>query len=367
MSESPRTRSRMLSLALPFAVLGLAAGCLSDGLLAVIPSLNIERKNPIVAALCGALMGAVLGAVLSHNLDARDRFIATLQRTALMVAGGIVAGGTVAGLHGSPGDVMWGWGVLGGALYGGVSALAFVPIGSLLITLVARTELAPQRRLWTGVDRRAMWSILTTVIAVSTLAIALDGPLASRPKAGLLSWFGMMMTIAAGLVLIAILFADAFAFFRVDGLAVTDLRQVRAAFVQALLRSTIGLSVTAAVLVGHCYLETPTALLGVLDARCRRTVSACTGIIDFSGACRRARNACYQAGVLLQPAAVPVNCPAPPHFDRPPPPDIQRGEALLRAGGDVGDRCSCEALERSYGSRSNDETRPQLPDGCLLR
>jgi hypothetical protein len=425
---SPRTSSKTLGLALPFGVVGLAAGWLSYGLLTipvvdVVPHWAPLTNRLFMVAPVAALVGAALGAVLSRRMAARARRGATrgaTLRTALELTALVVAGGTVTwGAASRP--VMWRW-VPGAMLLSGwLYALAFVPICALVIAVVRRAERARHGSLVAGADRRALWSILATVLASSTVrgpsgSATLDGPLTFAQRVLLSPRLGMVITGAAGLVVIALLLTDTVALLRVvraagagfeacelpkatdadavpsfdlglgddvyarvdrashayrephrpTALLLGSVTAARAVLAWALLRGSICLAVTAAVLVGHRWAETPTAHLAVLEARCQRSTNDCRAKVDWFGYCHRSRAACYDAGALLLPAQGATNCPPPPHFDRPLLQDVRCGEALLRTGSEAGDRCCCEALEQSYRSRGADEGKLRLPEVCRL-
>lgn len=409
----------MPGLALPFAAMGLAAGLLAPGLLTILLTDVVPSRNQFMAPLIAALMGVTIGAVFSRKMAASTHVgIArlTMLLTALVVAGGLVTGVTVSAQYVDLPSIPW-WarayyGAIhgGGAIRGGLSALAFVPICALVLAAARRARRARHGSLVASADRRTLWTVPATTLAVSSVATI---PFVHDHEVILFHQFGLLIAVTVGLVLVAFLFTDAFALFRVaraagleernpaeardvgavpsfdlglgddvralvgraayscrsrvgpTALVLGSVTAARAALVRALLHSAIGLAITAAALAGHRWAETPAALLAFLEPRCERSRALCGRKIDIDGGCMSSSKACYDAGVLLLSSAVPVSCSPPPEFDRPLPQDVQRGEALLRTGSEAGDRCSCEALERSYRSRSSGEAKPPLPHGCF--
>ncbi len=86
-----------------------------------------------------------------------------------------------------------------GAIRGGFSALAFVPLCALVLAAAQRARRARRASLVAGAERRALWSILVETLA---LQHARDGPLQShgqrvdRPCPRL----GVMIAVVAGAV-----------------------------------------------------------------------------------------------------------------------------------------------------------------------
>lgn len=355
--QTPRRWSRIPGLVLPLAVVGFAAGWLLPGLRAI----GFDRVTSWRGEAAASLIAALVGAVISRKLaavDAPSAFpIRAWRLMGPVFAGGTLTGGVVGGLAARGSDFRW-WAeeVRVGAVYGGVSALLFVPICTLLVAAARRAERARSGSLVAGADRRAVWSIPVTTLAVSTLAAV---PLLHDQEAIPLPRLGAATAVAAGLVLLAFLLADVRAFFRVrragvdrleahepagardageipsldlglgdelrahvgrgadayrsrarpTALVLGSVTAARAALVQGLLHSTLGLTITVAVLAGHAWADTPAALLSRLEPRCRRAAELCRRKIDLGGLCERSTKACYDAGVLRQPAALQGSCP----------------------------------------------------------
>ena len=171
----------MPHLALPFAVVGAAAGILFGGLLANPLVRELPSEERWVAAPLAALAGALVGAYLRHRCTARPTMWANVAsaRVALLVA--LVPAGALTGAlvpviaFGSRGDP------LAAAGLGVLCALAFYPVGALVLRAATRAERARLGSWIAASDRRAVWAILGTTLAVASLlgvadrAAAMDG------------------------------------------------------------------------------------------------------------------------------------------------------------------------------------------------
>jgi hypothetical protein len=202
----------MPGLALPFLVVGAAAGWISAGFLAN-PFLGItEGGDQALAAAVAAAVAGLVGYALSRWCDERMAWHPpriTWMRLALnVVAGGAAAGGIVAMIeYATP------VAILAGACNGGLSGVAFLPVCALVFAAAKRAERARHGSLVAGSDRRAVWGILATALAAATAVAALDWPFVGglyfcevdAPKVAL------SMLAAAGLVIAGILVADAVA------------------------------------------------------------------------------------------------------------------------------------------------------------
>jgi hypothetical protein len=337
-----RSAPRLPGLALPFAVVGLAAGWLSDGLLAN-PLIGIvPRNSQDIAAGFAGIAGAVVGARLSREAPEATRG-SLLRLAAFVIAAGAVTGGAVGGLEQR--SIV---GALSGALNGALSGVAFLPICALVLAAARRAAQARLGAIVAGADRRAVWSILASALAVTTLAAALDAPLARAPFRARPLPFGVAMAVAAASLLLAVLLADGVALIRVTRMARTtpeprapeapidlvlgSIAEARAALVRALLRGAVGLAIAGAVLGYHRWAESPAALVAYMELRCERTPVVCyvTGLLFMPEA---ASAPCEQAAMQLteeEQAAVPH--------------DVKRGEARFRKACEAGSRCACLAL-----------------------
>ena len=386
--QTPTSSSRLrhLNLAVPFAVVGFAAGWLSDGLLANPLVDVIPRNNQLLAATVASACGALLGGVLSRwgLRSAQQQELGAMPLTApllasLVIACGVITGALVGGL-----EMSSSWGALSGALHGGLSAIAFLPICALVLAAARRADRARQGSIVAGADRRAVWSLLAAALAVTTLAAALDVPPA-RGHLGAGAW----MAFAAGAILVVTFLADALALSRIARVARADfeepgpgevrtagevpsldlglgddvratvaragsayrsraratalllgsIAEARAALRQARFRGAVGLAVTAAVLVGHRWAETPAALVAYDEQLCDHRPAGC-----------------YEAGLLLLHRPAPGEpCAAPAALspaDRASlPVDVPRAEGLLLRGCMEGNLCSCDALGQNLRER----------------
>jgi hypothetical protein len=372
-----RTRTTIPALAPPFAIVGLAAGWLSDGLLAN-PLVGIAaHNNQLAAAAASAAVGWALGVVLTRRMAARDALGATPLRwpvlCAMVAAGGAAAGCFVGGLELGTMN-----GALTGAGNGALSALAFVPVCALVLSFARRADRARQGSIVAASDRRAVWGILATALAVTTLAAAADWPAAQRHAASE-PWAAAAMAAGAGLAVLAILLADVAAFARVaravrgdlalrdpddarvaDDVPALDLGlgedvrarltrgagayrsrdravalvlgstgEARGALGWALLRGVVGLSLVAAVASGHRWGRGVDALVAYDTQRCEHL-----------------RSSCYDAGLILSGAAVALPLPlARP--ERPAAEDVHRAEHLFERACEGGEIRACRALVAS--------------------
>jgi hypothetical protein len=378
-SSDVRTKAR---LKLPFAIVGLAGGWLSVGLLANPLVRIIPARNQTAAAVLGAFAGVLLGALLERKVADRgawgDRPLTLLQLAVLVIAGGAFTGGGV-GLV----EVGSMWAVLTGALNGGLASIAFVPVCALVFAAALRADRARHGSIVASADRRAVHGILAGALSVTTLAGALDATASRYAKLGALPHAGAAMAIAAALVVAGVLLADVRAFARVARLAACDLEQrdpseardaatvpaidlglgddvrarlgkvatayrsrarpvamlmgsvasARAALGRALLRDAAALLVTVVVLAGHRWAETPDALLAYLEQECDHSTRAC-----------------YDAGLLLAPERASVgSCPEAPKLGGVSvEPDVARSLALLRRSCEGTYRCACDALWQTH-------------------
>jgi hypothetical protein len=322
----------MPQLAFPFAAIGLAAGWLSDALLAN-PAVGVSlRTNQELAAGISALVCAVLGAALTRRCVLCDLLLATEVPRPLLavyvIIGGVVAGGAVGGLAR---DSMFG--LVSGAVSGALCAVAFLPVCALVLTAARRANRARLGSIVAGTDRRAVWGIMATALSVMMLAALPDWP-ASRYGTVAPPRVALGMTAGAGLLILAILVADAVALTRVARVARTEMEprdrdeadrgeaipeldlglgeqvlatlsrsaaayrsrdrvvalligsvgEARAALRRALLRGVLGLAIAAAVLSCHSWAAGTGALIAYNGLRCAQS----------------SPRSCYYAGLILQ-------------------------------------------------------------------
>jgi MFS family permease len=175
--------SRFPDLAIPFTIVGAAAGWLSAGLIQN-PLLGFPMSRPLttaVAALLALLTGIVIkrlcvGRRYSYEIgdpdpDARpptDRWI--VHAVVVLLAGAIcgVVIATVTPRYNSY--------VAACALSGALCAAVFVPVCLAVVAAARRAQRARHGSLVASADRRAVWGILALTLAVTTLEALPDWP-----------------------------------------------------------------------------------------------------------------------------------------------------------------------------------------------
>lgn len=206
--------SRFPTLALPFAVVGAAAGWLSAGLCSN-PLIGCTVSRPLTAGLA-ALLAATAGAVIkrlcvghrySYELDdpdpaRRPRTDRAALHAAVVLGAGAVTGALVA----LPSARLQSW-VPESALGGAACALVFVPVCLAVVDAARRAQRARLGSLVAGSDRRAVWGILTLALAVTTLEALPDWEAALRGDLAA-PLFVPAALVAAAVVTLAILRAD---------------------------------------------------------------------------------------------------------------------------------------------------------------
>jgi hypothetical protein len=179
--------SRFPALALPFAVVGAAAGWLSAGLCSN-PLLGCAVSRPrtaVLAALLAALTGAVLkrlcvGRRYSYQLDDPDPARRPWTDRAALQAAVVLAAGALTGvLVALPSDRLSSY-VPESAGGGAACALVFLPVCLAVVAAARRAQRARLGSLVAGSDRRAVWGILTLSLAVTTLEALPDWEAALR-------------------------------------------------------------------------------------------------------------------------------------------------------------------------------------------
>jgi hypothetical protein len=204
--------SRFPRLALPFAIVGGAAGWLSAGLCGS-PVFGFRVSRPIAAA-CATVAGALVGALFTflavgpryrYQLDDPDP---GLQRPTdtwwIHVPVLLFAGAATAVLVGVIMEERWDAGPV--AVSGALCTTAFVPVCLAVLAAARRAQRARLGSIVAGSDRRAVWGILATLLAVMTLEALPDwlggsSDLLARLVVGAL-------VAAAGAVLLCVLLAD---------------------------------------------------------------------------------------------------------------------------------------------------------------
>jgi hypothetical protein len=214
--------SRMPDLALPFGLVGLAAGWLSAGLLInPLVSLTLPGKQGL-SAICAGLVAAALGACLSRRCAPNEAWAAQGGRlapsaTRVRVVFGVLAAGAAAGLSvgaiaAAPGRE--GYGAFTGALQGMLCSTAFLPVCALVVSTAQRAARARLGSLVAASDRRSIVAILASALAVTTLLGVIDWP--ASLGGYLPPPFGAVgIALGAGLALSTVMVCDAIALRRV--------------------------------------------------------------------------------------------------------------------------------------------------------
>lgn len=174
--------SRFPSLALPFAIVGGAAGWLSAGLLR--NPLIGYRTSPPVAAAVATLVAVLAGAVIKRlcvgrryqyelgepNPDFRPTTDRWPLHALVVILGGAIAGAITAALCE---DIRY---VHGFAASGAGCSLVFLPVCLAVIAAARRAQRARLGSLVAASDRRAVWGILAMTLAATTLEALPDWP-----------------------------------------------------------------------------------------------------------------------------------------------------------------------------------------------
>lgn len=213
--------SRFPHLALPFAIIGAAAGWLSAGLvqhpLLSESDSNIRLATALVSAGAGALIGALLrrwcsGKQYAWQLDAPDPRVppasdSWARHGTIILSGGAAAGAFFAVASGFCTIVM---GILAGIL----CTLPFLLVCAVVLRAARRAQRARTGSLISGSDRRAIWSILSVSLAITTLLALPDWPAPhAKPLFGPEPALGLL--ILAGASILGVLGADVLAWLRV--------------------------------------------------------------------------------------------------------------------------------------------------------
>jgi hypothetical protein len=370
----------MPNLALPFAVVGLAAGWLSDGFLANPLIGAISRPNRLTAAIVAALAGAALGGILTRRIATRNALGAT--RLGLfglgvwVILAGLFAGGVVGGL-----EIGTMWGALTGSANGAISAVGFIPVCAVVVAYARRADRARHGSIVAESDHLAVWGVLATGLAVMTLLGTLE-ILAAYEREGYpqpADQLSLGMAMLCAFAIFLILVADVFAFARVRAAARADLEErdpaearyvtdvpavdlglgddvaarmeraksayrstdralgllwgsvsaAQRALAVSLARGVLGLAIACAVIAGHRFARSRAARIEYEASRCELTLPRCAVAAD-----------------LLESKSEPL------------PTDIERAEALRRHACNYGDRLECDVL---YARAKQRGERAELP------
>jgi hypothetical protein len=206
---------RMPRLEPPFAILGAVAGWTTARLLEN-RLIDVSRSLPITfAMLGGAAGGATVGYLLvkwtQHDLrrqirhdweNMRPYSPATWLRLALTLGlGGLLVGMLVGGFT-PPYQ-----GGTEGAGFGLLAGLALVPLGRALLATAERAQRARLGSIVAHADRRSLWGMLATAIAMVSLGALLEWP-AWRGGVASLPWVAAAATVGPAAVLVAELVAN---------------------------------------------------------------------------------------------------------------------------------------------------------------
>lgn len=207
--------TRFPHLALPFAIVGAAGGWLSAGLLSN-PLMRMtwpgkEWVAALIAMVLAAGAGALLtrwcvGARYAYALDTPDPDARIPSDSWPRHVTAVLLAGTGTGLAVALIFETY-RGPLVGALCGLCCAVAFVPVCAAVIVAARRAQRARMGSLVSDSDRRAVWGILAAALAVTTLEALPDWPAFLAGDVAL-PIPALLMVIAAGAVIAAVLAAD---------------------------------------------------------------------------------------------------------------------------------------------------------------
>lgn len=199
--------ARMPEIAYPFAVFGAAAGWLAAGFLATpIVNLTYGHAEPLFTAGCSLIVAAALGRYLTRSVVNAAVFADPSATWARLVVAQCLGGALVGAIVGG---YIWQreQGVTAGLVGGALVALAFLPIGALVVGAARRAARARMGSIVAASDRRAMWGILATTLAAATLLALPDWP-ASLVGYVDAPWVAMGVTLGCGALTVALLVAD---------------------------------------------------------------------------------------------------------------------------------------------------------------
>jgi hypothetical protein len=169
----------MPRLALPFALVGAAAGWLLASFFDNPLLDRVPNQAAPWAALCAAAFGALIGHRLQRRTGADEPYLPAAN-VALRVAGHVLVGGVACG--GLLGALIYAneQGLYSGLLGGLLGGAAFVPVAIVVVSAARRAERARLGSLVARADHRELWSVMLAALAVSTVFALIDWP-AGRP------------------------------------------------------------------------------------------------------------------------------------------------------------------------------------------
>jgi hypothetical protein len=213
---------RMPQLAVPFAVVGAAAGWLSVAFFSnPIVALTLPNKRlagVVVSAVAAGLVGRYVSLRCAPTPDEPDEpdEIAALRSpsaegrlAAAMIAGGAAAG-SVIGAIAAPSPDRIGYGFGAGASAGAVAAFVFLPLAGLVLRAARRSVRARHGSIVAAIDARSVIGVLAGALAVMTLLALPDWP-AARTVGGTYPEVALAIAAACALVGGAVLAVDAIA------------------------------------------------------------------------------------------------------------------------------------------------------------
>ena len=200
---------RFPRLELPFALVGAAAGFLSVELLST-PRLHfVPRELQPAAVIAGAIVAALVGLVARKmctgrkyayemDVDASARAPSDLDAVHALV---LLTAGTIVGACVGA-TCPWSDAVATGALNGFLCSIVFLPVAFVVLRSARAAQRARLGTLVARADYRAVWSVLATALALTTLE-ALPDWLARRDGS-----VAFAIASACGAVVLAVLLFD---------------------------------------------------------------------------------------------------------------------------------------------------------------
>ncbi len=194
---------RFPRLALPFAIVGAAAGWLSAGLV------DNELVGGLVsrpgAAICASLIAAATGALIKRLCVGRRYWYEIGEpdpelrpwsdRGWLQAVLVILAGALTGGIVGCKG---WGFGAC--AVGGALCAITFVPVCLAVVAAARRAQRGRLGSLVAEADRREVWAILALTLAVTTLEALPEWPASTVHEGGApVVVIGALLAVAAAI------------------------------------------------------------------------------------------------------------------------------------------------------------------------
>lgn len=198
--------SPMPGLALPFALVGGAAGWLSAGFIANPIMIWGQEGLQAPAAAVGAVICAVMGSVLRRWCQPKNPFsdasVGKLRLAVIVLVAGTLTGSLTAGLM-----MSYKGAITEGFFLGLLCSLPFIPICALVLDAARRAERARHGSIVAASDRREVWSILMACLALATLFAIPDWSVFAQRR-GPAPIMAVLMAASAGLLILALLLAD---------------------------------------------------------------------------------------------------------------------------------------------------------------